>query len=521
MAQMNKPPDAPEEPLPYPRRTWVALGIGFVVVAASFHAFHDLDPRIDPVQGFLARFHLAYLGWALAAYYAWRHPPRGRRATLAILAGAAVLRLVAWNTHVLLETDVHRYLWDGWTFSRGFNPYEFAPVEVLRRGGRDEGADPWADDEEIYDDPESLARLQALRATLTPEILVHLRRVNHPTIPTCYPPTAQLGFAFCAWLAPANAWAWKAFVASVDFLICLMVLAFLKDLGRPEAWVLLYAWNPLPLKEYANTGHYDPVATLFALLGTYLVMKRQRVAAGAALGMGVLGKVYPAVLVLAFVRRLRLAGCLAAAGVVVLFWAPFLTIGPGAFDGLLAFAKDWEFNSSLFTLTYQGLLRLELPSYELTLVLQHESGVGAFYQQLKLDAFLWAKFVVGAALLVVLGLLVRWDEEADWSWPARAFGALGALFMLAPVADPWYLPWFLPYAAVLPSMGILLLSGTVGNYYLYFLEWKYLAWARTTEYLPVFVMLGFELRLFARDNPSFLPSLGRSDPDADPEPAGG
>ncbi len=44
----------------------------------------------------------------------------------------------------------------------------------------------------------------------------------------------------------------------------------LRRLGRDPSWILFYAWCPLPVKEYANTGHFDPLATFFTVLAVLL-----------------------------------------------------------------------------------------------------------------------------------------------------------------------------------------------------------------------------------------------------------
>ena len=39
-----------------------------------------------------------------------------------------------------------------------------------------------------------------------------------------------------------------------------VLVGWLRALGRPSAWVLVYAWHPLVVVELAGSGHLDAVA---------------------------------------------------------------------------------------------------------------------------------------------------------------------------------------------------------------------------------------------------------------------
>jgi hypothetical protein len=413
--------------------------------------------------------------------------------------------MVAWNVPILLETDIHRYLWDGFVLSEGFNPYQFSPEEVLNaRTGEGEN---------LYR-PEVFAHLQELaQRAERPEILTHLEQVNNPSIPTCYPPLTEFSFAVAARLSPGNEVVWKGLIAGVDCLLSLLIVALLKRLGRDPAWVLFYAWCPLPIKEYANTGHFDPLATLLTVLAVLALMDRRAVLGGLALGAGISAKVYPLVLLPTLWRRLGWRGILAASIAPVLFLSPFLGIGLHVFDGLMAFAKEWEFNSSLFAMINSWTDALEVPSAKFSVYFRltqakGEVLVGDYLQEIPLDGFLLAKLVTGGFLLGLLGLLVRWKEDADWSVPGRVLVALAGLLLLSPVTDPWYLPWLLPYACLFPALSWLYLSGSIVNYYAYFLEWRYLWWHRPVEYFPFYLLLIREIYQHLTEHPSFLRGSG-------------
>ncbi len=81
--------------------------------------------------------------------------------------------------------------------------------------------------------------------------------------------------------------------------------------GLPREQILIYAWNPLALWSFANDGHVDAIAV--GLLGLALLLRARHKDgwAGAALAGAVLAKLFPLVVVPAFLRGGR-------------FWRPAL-----------------------------------------------------------------------------------------------------------------------------------------------------------------------------------------------------
>jgi alpha-1,6-mannosyltransferase len=112
---------------------------------------------------------------------------------------------------------------------------------------------------------------------------------------------------------------------------------------------------------------------------------------------------------------------LAAAAVLALLYAPFVWKGATEFAGLEVFSRWWEFNSLGFALAKaafgDGLAR------PLTLVL----GVA-----------------LGASLMLYWRL-----REPDTFPPADQW--LIALLFFAPVINPWYLLWAVPWACLRPN----------------------------------------------------------------------
>jgi alpha-1,6-mannosyltransferase len=115
---------------------------------------------------YCALFLLQIVLYGIAAWaYSSRTPtPRmyGRRALIAILIVAALLRLIALCAPVFLSSDAYRYVWDGRVQAAGINPYRYIPADPQLSFLRDE--------------------------TIYPDI----NRADYAH--TIYPPTAQIGF---------------------------------------------------------------------------------------------------------------------------------------------------------------------------------------------------------------------------------------------------------------------------------------------------------------------------------------
>jgi hypothetical protein len=125
-----------------------------------------------------------------------------------------------------------------------------------------------------------------------------------------------------------------------------LVGLLLRKLATPQAvsLLLLFAWNPLLLFEFAASGHNDSAMMLFVLLACVLVAYRQHLLSVAALTAGTLIKLTPILLLplllmhWASTQRTRLAqvGRLALGGLVFLVLAAALYkpwyIGPDTFQ---------------------------------------------------------------------------------------------------------------------------------------------------------------------------------------------
>ncbi len=423
-------------------RSLAALG-GFHVLLAGV-----LATVLESAAGFwwhLGTHALLFVPLLLVVAPALRaavHP--GRRQLVIVLAAAALSRVLLLPTTPVLSGDVYRMAWEG---------------QVVL-----DGKDPWA---QAPDDP-ALAGLAAAHPELR-------ERVGYWKLPAIYPPFAQLFGAGAGWISPSVT-VLKAALLLAEAALIAALLALLSSRGHNPLLVAAYAWNPLPLTEIAGGGHGDALAVAFLFLAL-LALERGRAAGAAALAALSGMTKFAGFVLLPFLlrrvedRRRRRAALGAAAGIVLVTLAPFLTPARLAEGFVVRFqefgfslwhyARHWRFNDSLFS---------------------------------PLDAVLGgaARPVAFAVLIVLAAALVIRRRPPGLSLALLA----GAAFLLSPVAHPWYLLWTLPFLVVNPERRGLLAAGltmtlTVAfSYYAYWtippgLDWTLPAWVRIAEYLPV------------------------------------
>ncbi len=231
-----------------------------------------------------------------------------------------------------------------------------------------------------------------------------LHRVHFLELPTVYPPTSQFVFTIASWLAPANASVelrlrvMKSAILLFDIATVLLLWRVLVLRQMHPAWTICYAWSPLVLKEFANSGHLDAITVCLALAsilwllsgcGRWLSLMHVLVSSGLA-GLAIGGKLYPILLFLLIIvyllrqydGRKTLLWLVGAALSTGLALAPMLSatqaiqaddpsIGPtiqassphgtsvdsnaSGLSGLSTFLTRWEMNDLLFIIVEENL----------------------------------------------------------------------------------------------------------------------------------------------------------------------
>ena len=91
--------------------------------------------------------------------------------------------------------------------------------------------------------------------------------------PTIYPPVAEYIFFLASRISESPLGMKAAMVglefASIGILLHLRALA-----GQPLERILIYAWHPLALWEFAGSGHIDAAVVLFVALALWARRRR-------------------------------------------------------------------------------------------------------------------------------------------------------------------------------------------------------------------------------------------------------
>ncbi|MBI5759770.1 MAG: hypothetical protein HZA46_14730 [Planctomycetales bacterium] len=243
----------------------VASEVIYVVIAWLSRQFvFGVGFEQRPIVPILALFAVAF-GLSLRATVVAARLRIGRAFWWAIIGPAILFRLTLLVSEPIQEIDIYRYQWDGAVLGEGVSPFRFTPAEVLAARDADEL-------------PADLARLVAVRDR-SPALREILMRIHYGELPTVYPPVSQLVFAAVSRLTPTDATfsqrvlAMKLAIVLFDLATVAILCRLLLAARRHPGWSVAYAWCPLVMKEFANSGHLDSIAVCFATLSVLLAVQ--------------------------------------------------------------------------------------------------------------------------------------------------------------------------------------------------------------------------------------------------------
>jgi hypothetical protein len=338
--------------------------------------------------------------------------------------------------------------------------------------------------------------------------VLFLDRVNHPEVPTIYPPLAQYVFRVAHHLRPDSIVVMRLAFLVFDLVALAFIVLTLEALGRDRNLSLVYFWSPLFIKETFNSTHLDAVGIAALCASLYFLARARHAAAAAFLALGTLGKFYPAILLPLYLRetararRARnvspwtgiLGSLLIFAGTIAIFYLPFIRIGGQMFQGLKTFARHWQNNDSLFALLvyfYESIPGIDIGGWR-----PGETASG--WLSANPPVFL-SKITAALILAGAVWFLSRERGSSPDRLLRRMFFLMALVFLLSPVQNPWYLNWILPFLCLFPSRAWILLTGLIGLYYLdFYLDYQdigqYSVWLPWLEFAPFFILLAWERR---------------------------
>lgn len=353
---------------------WVMLAEGLVYAAAVW----------------LIGRHEALLGGAL------------RPKALMLILGAAVFSRALLIAAPPLSTDIYRYVWDGRVQAAGINPYLYRPA-----------------------DPE-VAFLRD--GTIYPNI----NRAE--TAVTIYPPMAQLIFRAVTRVAESVT-LMKLAMVTFEGIAVVALLALLRRRDLPDTRIALYAWHPLPLFEFAGSGHIDAAAIGLMLLACVIAERRRPLIAGGILGAAALIKFFPLVILPSLYRRWDWRLPLGVAIVAIGLYLPFLSVGRQVLGFLPGYVQQERLATGEGIFILEALRALvPLPGWA------------------TLAYVLAAVAALGSISLVVVRRLPVEDSMTSALWLLAAF----TLFVSPHL--PWYFTWVLPFLCFRTSWALIYLS---------------------------------------------------------------
>jgi alpha-1,6-mannosyltransferase len=367
----------------------------------------------------------------LAAIGLIRRPAASGQAitVILILGAAAAMRVALVLAPPYLSSDIYRYVWDGRVIAAGINPYRYVP------------ADP---------------HLAALR---DPQIFPNINRSDYAH--TIYPPAAEAVFYAVTRLSESPT-AMKAAMVGFEMVAVALLLRLLVSCGRPATRIMIYLWHPLPLWEFAGSGHID--AAIVALVALALWSRRRAIPAGAcpwagptgtwlatvvlagALAGGTLVKFYPAVILPALWRRWDWRMPVIFAGSVILAYLPFVAVGWRVFGFLPQYAVEEGFTAGGSGFYLWNIIKSVLPPGRASDI-----------------AYLAGAACLLAALAVYVGL--RRSRPGGGGDVRSAALLAGTFTLLLSPHYPWYFAWLIVFACLVPSAALVWL--TLASFLLY------------------------------------------------------
>jgi alpha-1,6-mannosyltransferase len=395
--------------------------------------------REHGIDGFVVIALVQGAVYALAAWLLWCGAG-SRHAAVMILSVAVAMRIVVVLAPPYLSSDIYRYIWDGRVTAAGLNPYAYIP-----------------------NDPQ----LAALRDS---EIFPEINRRNYAH--TIYPPAAQAIF-FLVTRVSETLTAMKLAMVGFEAVAIVLMLRLLAAARQPLSWIVVYAWHPLPLWEFAGSGHIDAAMIAFVTLALW---SKRRWQTGLALAGGALVKFYPTALLPAMWRRWDWRMPALFCVTIALAYLPFIGVGWRVFGFLPQYIVE------------EGLA----------------AGAGFYWWSLAksvvpLGGVSTLPYIVGAAcLLAALAAYVASRPRASGVDIRGAALLAGAFTVLLTPHYPWYFSWLVVFACLVPSPALVWLTAT--SFLLYLLPvWPQVIWNRhrllveSAIYVPFLVLAAGEL----------------------------
>jgi len=370
---------------------FVLAAAGFVLVALAPLGLYVLYQA--SFEGFVAVALAQGAAYAFAVWLVLRHQ-FGRAALSVVFVAAVIARAIALPAPALLSTDVARYVWDGRVQAAGTNPYRYVPADPQLAPLRDQAIYP------------------------------NINRVDYAV--TIYPPVAEIIFLLTTRVSESITMM-RLTMIGFEAVTVLALMALLDRDRRPAARVLIYAWHPLTIWEFAGTGHVDAAAIALMTLAILAAVRDRRVLAGIALAAGTLIKPFVLLVAPPLWRRWDWRLPLAFVATAIVCYLPYLSVGTGVLGYLGGYGDEQGYidGKGFFLVALLRRLGLRAP------------GGLAFA-------------IFAAVVLIVLALAIAFRTKPRAAEPVLFLPFAAAAVLLMSPHYPWYFAFLLPLLARAP-----------------------------------------------------------------------
>lgn len=430
------------------------LGLASVLLYAAALAQGDFRP--DQMEAFFPIYFGLFAIYALACWRVITSKQGIAYALPLIFLFAVIFNLLLIPSRPTLSDDMYRYIWDGRVQAEGINPYRYPSNAPELRYLREGDTDIW-------------------------------QRMNRPDAVTIYPPGAQMVFAATWRVFPDSVAGMKLVMIGATLLAGWLMVALLKAWQLPPERVLIFLWNPLLLFEIAHAAHVDALY-LPLIAGAFLLRLqapqgrvdwRYEAGIGVLLGLGVLVKLYPAILAPCLwslrdaqgQRRWRLAMPIATIATIIIGYRPYLEPGVNVLGFLPTYGREF-FNVSphmhfLTNLAMDNRIQWYIPGN------------------------------YGMPALIVLVSLLFWLFPAKTPKQAilRCFWPMSIYLLINHNLFSWYVLWLLPLITISLDQRInaalawWVFTGTVALSYVFFIDWTTQPWSIQLQFWPFYLLL--------------------------------
>jgi alpha-1,6-mannosyltransferase len=265
-------------------------------------------------------------------------------------------------------------------------------------------------------------------------IFPNINRSTYAT--TIYPPVAEYIF-FLATRVDQSVIAMKAAMLALEAAGVLLLLRLLIVFGLPRERILVYAWHPLPLWEFAGNGHVDAAVIAFLALALWARQRKAVATVGIALAAAALVKLLPVIVFPALWRRWDWKLPVAAALTAVIAYLPFIGAGSAVLGFLPGYVQEEGLRSGSGYFLW-NLLKSIVPPLGALGVLPY--------------------LALAAAIMAALAFaIVRRDGSEDrFIAAAMILGVAGTVLFSPHYA--WYFAWIVPFLCFAPRPSVLYLT---------------------------------------------------------------